>query len=172
MSIKLKKSFNPTLSEKLNYTIRFSNRIHHPHAGHMGAVTSTEFTILDGENISRSGCKFDDVDGIIRVFRIVDGNKKIVYENQGTIDYEKGEIILNLFNPSAYIGSSLDIIAKPENQDVRPLREQVVLISESNINITMNDVSSVRTGLITETQTSTTTTTSATSTSTSSSSTY
>ena len=133
LSIKLKKSFNPTLSEKLNYTIRFSNRIHHPHAGHMGAVTSTEFTILDGENISRSGCKFDDVDGIIRVFRIVDGNKKIVYENQGTIDYEKGEIILNLFNPSAYIGSSLDIIAKPENQDVRPLREQVVLISESNI---------------------------------------
>ena len=106
------------------------------------------------------------------MFRIVDGNKKIVYENQGTIDYEKGEIILNLFNPSAYIGSSLDIIAKPENQDVRPLREQVVLISESNINITMNDVSSVRTGLITETQTSTTTTTSATSTSTSSSSTY
>tara|TARA_B100001939_G_C16947011_1_gene620707 strand:+ start:905 stop:2785 length:1881 start_codon:yes stop_codon:yes gene_type:complete len=172
LSIKLKKSFNPTLSEKLNYTIRFSNRIHHPHAGHMGAVTSTEFTILDGENISRSGCKFDDVDGIIRVFRIVDGNKKIVYENQGTIDYEKGEIILNLFNPSAYVGSSLDIIAKPENQDVRPLREQVVLISESNINITMNDVSSVRTGLITETQTSTTTTTSATSTSTSSSSTY
>ncbi len=172
LSIKLKKSFNPTLNEKLNYTIRFSNRIHHPHAGHMGAVTSTEFTILDGENISRSGCKFDDVDGIIRVFRIVDGNKKIVYENQGTIDYEKGEIILNLFNPSAYIGSSLDIIAKPENQDVRPLREQVVLISESNINITMNDVSSVRTGLITETQTSTTTTTSATSTSTSSSSTY
>ena len=172
LSIKLKKSFNPTLSEKLNYTIRFSNRIHHPHAVHMGAVTSTEFTILDGENISRSGCKFDDVDGIIRVFRIVDGNKKIVYENQGTIDYEKGEIILNLFNPSAYIGSSLDIIAKPENQDVRPLREQVVLISESNINITMNDVSSVRTGLITETQTSTTTTTSATSTSTSSSSTY
>ena len=172
LSIKLKKSFNPTLSEKLNYTIRFSNRIHHPHAGHMGAVTSTEFTILDGENISRSGCKFDDVDGIIRVFRIVDGNKKIVYENQGTIDYEKGEIILNLFNPSAYIGSSLDIIAKPENQDVRPLREQVVLISESNINITMNDVSSVRTGLITETQTSTTTTTSATSTSTSSSSPY
>ena len=45
-------------------------------------VTSTEFTILDGENISRSGCKFDDKDGDISVFRIVDGNKKIVYENK------------------------------------------------------------------------------------------
>ena len=126
----------------------------------MGSITSTEFTILDGENISRSGCKFDDNDGIIRIFRIVDGAKQIVYENQGTVDYDKGEILLSLFNPSAYVGSSLDIIVNPQNQDVQPLREQVVLISESNVNITMNDVSSVRTGLTTVTQTSTTTTTS------------
>ena len=99
--------------------------------------------------------------------------KTIVYENQGTIDYDKGEILLSLFNPSAYVGSSLDIIVNPQNQDVQPLREQVVLISESNVNITMNDVSSVRTGLTTETQTSTsTTTTSTTTTSTTSSSSY
>tara|TARA_Y100000361_G_scaffold29928_2_gene24722 strand:+ start:629 stop:2500 length:1872 start_codon:yes stop_codon:yes gene_type:complete len=169
ISTKLKKSFNPTLNEKLNYTINFSNEIHHPHAGHMGAITSTEFTILDGENISRSGCKLDDVDGVIRVFRISDGNKKIVYENQGTVDYKKGEIVLNLFNPSAYVGSSLDIIAKPEKQDVKPLREQIVLISESNLTITMNDVSSVSSGVITATSTSATTTSTTT---TSTSSTY
>ena len=103
----------------------------------------------------------------------MDGNKQIVYENQGTVDYDKGEILLSLFDPTAYVGSSLDIIVNPQNQDVQPLREQVVLISESNVNITMNDVSSVRTGLTTATQTSTTTT-SATTTSatTSSSSTY
>ena len=173
LSLKLKKSFNPTLNQKLNYTIRFSNPIHHPHAGHLGAITSTEFTILDGENISRSGCKFDDLDGVIRIFRIVDGNKQIVYENQGTVDYDKGEILLSLFNPTAYVGASLDIIVNPQNQDVQPLREQVVLISESNVNITMNDVSSVRTGLTTATQTSTTTTsTTTTSATTSSSSTY
>ena len=71
------------------------------------------------------------------------------------------------------MGSSLDIIVNPQNQDVQPLREQVVLISESNVNITMNDVSSVRTGLTTTTQTSTsTTTTSTTTTSTTSSSSY
>ncbi len=172
LSMKLKKSFNPTLNQKLNYTIRFSNPIHHPHAGHMGSITSTEFTILDGENISRSGCKFDDNDGIIRIFRIVDGAKQIVYENQGTVDYDKGEILLSLFNPSAYVGSSLDIIVNPQNQDVQPLREQVVLISESNVNITMNDVSSVRTGLTTVTQTSTTTTTTTSSGTSTSSSTY
>jgi len=155
LSLKLKKSFNPTLNQKLNYTIRFSNPIYHPYADYIGAITSTEFTILDGENISRSGCKFDDMDGVIRIFRIVDGAKKIIYKNQGTIDYDKGEILLSLFNPTAYVGSTLDIIVNPLNQDVQPLREQVVLISESNVNITMNDVSSVRTGLTTTTQTST-----------------
>lgn len=155
LSLKLKKSFNPTLNQKLNYTIRFSNPIYHPYADYIGAITSTEFTILDGENISRSGCKFDDKDGVIRIFRIVDGAKKIIYKNQGTIDYDKGEILLSLFNPTAYVGSTLDIIVNPLNQDVQPLREQVVLISESNVNITMNDVSSVRTGLTTTTQTST-----------------
>ena len=169
LSVKLKKSFNPTLNEKLNYTIRFSNSIYHPHSGHLGSLTSTEFTILDGENISRGGCKFDDKDGIIRVFRMVDGSKTIVYDNQGTIDYKKGEIILNLFDPTAYVGSSLDIIATPTNQDVKPLREQLVLISESNLNITMNDVSSVRSGLSTSTDSSTSTTTTSTSTSTTSS---
>ena len=150
-SFKLKKSFVPTLNEKLNYTIKFSNPIYHPHTGFSGAVTSTEFSILDGENILRSGCKFEDNDGIMRIFRIVDGNKNIVYENQGTVDYDKGEISLSLFNPSSFTGSTLDFICIPVNQDVTPLREQIVLLSESNINITMNDVSSVRSGLVTQT---------------------
>ena len=167
VTMKLKKSINPTLNEKLNYSIKFSNPIHYPHVGHLGAVTSTEFTILDGENISRSGCKFDDKDGDIRVFRIVDGIKTIVYDKQGTVDYKKGEVTLNLFNPSAYVGSTLDIIIKPDKLDVRPLREQVVLISESNLNITMNDVSSVKSGLTTATDTGATTTSTTTSTSTS-----
>ena len=167
VTMKLKKSINPTLNEKLNYSIKFSNPIHYPHVGHLGAVTSTEFTILEGENISRSGCKFDDKDGDIRVFRIVDGIKTIVYDKQGTVDYKKGEVTLNLFNPSAYVGSTLDIIIKPDKLDVRPLREQVVLISESNLNITMNDVSSVKSGLTTATDTGATTTSTTTSTSTS-----
>ena len=74
-----------------------------------------------------------------------------------------------MFDPTAYVGSSLDIIATPTNQDVKPLREQLVLISESNLNITMNDVSSVRSGLTTSTDSSTSTTTTSTSTSTTSS---
>ena len=110
-----------------------------------------------------------DCDGVLRdlIPAIVDGIKTIVYDKQGTVDYKKGEVTLNLFNPSAYVGSTLDIIIKPDKLDVRPLREQVVLISESNLNITMNDVSSVNSGLTTATDTGATTTSTTTSTSTS-----
>ena len=166
MEIKLKKSFTPTLNSKLNYTINFSNGINHPHAGHTGALTSTEFDILDSQDILRTQCKFDDLDGEIRVYRIVDGKKTIVYPSQGTIDYVSGQILLSSFNPVSYDGSSLDLIANPSSPDVVPLREQIVLISESNVTITMNDVGSVQSGLTSEatsqlsTSTSTVTTTS------------
>ncbi len=147
MNIKLKKTFTPTLSEKLNYTINFSNAIYHPHTGHVGALTSSEFNILDGQDILRENCKFDDKDGVIRIYRIVNGEKTIVYSTMGTIDYISGQILLNSFSPITYNGTTLDLTVSPSSNDVTPLREQVVLISSSNITLTMNDVSSVKSGL-------------------------
>ena len=153
--MKLKKSLTPTLNTKINYTINFNNEIHYPHAGHMGSLSSTEFSILDGQDILRLNCKLDDKDGKVRVFRFVDGKKVIVFDEQGTIDYKTGKIVLQSFNPSSYVGTSFDITVKPEIHDVKPLREQVVLISESNLSITMIDVSSTQSGLITATSSST-----------------
>jgi hypothetical protein len=147
MNIKLKKTFTPTLSEKLNYTINFSNAIYHPHTGHVGALTSSEFNILDGQDILRENCKFDDKDGVIRIYRIVNGEKTIVYSTMGTIDYISGQILLDSFSPITYNGTTLDLTVSPSSNDVTPLREQVVLISSSNITLTMNDVSSVKSGL-------------------------
>lgn len=175
--MKLKKSLTPTLNTKINYDVNFNNEIHYPHVGHMGSVTSTEFSILDGQDILRTSCKLDDKDGKIRIFRMVDGKKEILFNDQGTIDYKSGKIVLQSFNPSSYIGTSLDITITPEIQDVKPLREQVVLISESNLSISMIDNSGTVSGLLTATnsQTSTTTTsttTTSTSTSTTTSSAY
>lgn len=147
LTLNLKKTFIPTLNIKLNYTIKFSNSVFHPHTGHAGALTSSEFSILDGQDILRQTCKLDDLDGIIRVYRMVNGEKTIINATQGTIDYTTGKIVLNSFNPSTFNGSALDIIVKPTLTDVTPLREQLVLISSSNINLTMTDVGSVRSGL-------------------------
>ena len=140
-------------------------------------MTSSEFSILDGQDILKENCKFNDKDGAIRVFKIVNGEKNIIYSNIGTINYLTGKIVLESFSPVTYDGTTLDLTIIPTSSDVTPLREQIVLISESNINLTMNDVASVRSNSTTSATTSSATTTSTssattTSTSTSSSSSY
>ena len=139
----LVKEIIPNIGSSLTYTINFSNQIHHPHAGHLGAITSTEFTILDGENISRSGCKFDDKDGVIRIFRIVDGNKKIVYDNQGTIDYDTGAItinslsVLSVENIRGAASTKIELTVVPSSNDVVPVRDQILEIDTANSSITV-----------------------------------
>ena len=161
----LVKEFIPTIGSSLTYTINFSNEIHHPHSGHAGAVSSTNFSILDGEDILRTNCSLDDLDGVIRIFRLVNNKKTIVNANLGTIDYITGKILLNSFNPTAFDGSTLQITVMPESYDIIPLREQIVQISSSLLTVNINDISSVKSGSQTFTSTSSSTTTSSTTTS-------
>ena len=98
IKVYLKKTITPTLNQKLNYTISFNNEIHHPHAGHMGALTSSEFSIKDGQDILRENCKFDDSKGDLRIFRMQDDQKVIVNALAGTVNYDTGRIQINNFN--------------------------------------------------------------------------
>jgi len=150
----LVKEFIPTIGSSLTYTINFSNQIHHPHSGYIGAITSTNFSIVDGENVLRTDCSLDDLDGIIRIFRLVNNKKTIVNANLGTIDYISGKIVLNSFNPTAFVGSKLQITSIPESYDIIPLREQIVQISSSLLTVNVNDISSVKSGTQTFTSTS------------------
>ena len=140
----LVKEFIPTIGSSLTYNINFSNAIVHPHSGHIGALSSTKFTIVDGENILRTNCALDDLDGVIRVFRLVNNKKTIVNSSLGTIDYTTGKIILNSFNPTAFVGSTLQITVSPESYDIIPLREQIIQISSSLLTVNVNDISAIK----------------------------
>ena len=167
----LVKEIIPNIGSSLTYTINFSNQIHHPHAGHIGGITSTNFSILDGEDILRTNCSLDDFDGVIRIFRLVNNKKTIVNANLGTVDYVNGKVVLNSFNPTAFEGSTLQITAMPESYDIIPLREQIVEISSSLLTVNINDISSIKSGSQTYTTSSTSSTTSSTTTSSTTSST-
>ena len=142
----LVKEFIPTIGSSLTYNVNFSNAIVHPHSGHIGALSSTKFTIVDGENILRTNCALDDLDGVIRVFRLVNNKKTIVNSSLGTIDYTTGKIILNSFNPTAFVGSTLQITVSPESYDIIPLREQIIQISSSLLTVNVNDISAIKSG--------------------------
>jgi len=104
-------------------------------------VSSTAFTASDGNTYTL----VDDGVGIIKLARstytastgTVSVNSPAVYmiladgsENQGTIDYTTGKVVLNNFNPytisDGSTGIKFNVTPSVNNQDVTPLREQIL----------------------------------------------
>jgi len=143
-NIRLKKIFIPTLNTKLSYDLRFNNAIYHPHTGHAPALSSTAFSINDEKDVLREDCKIKDMNSMLKVYRTDnEGKEHIVRENIGTIDYITGKVLINSFDPASYTGAEISITIIPVLSDVLSLREQLITIQESDINLKMNDTSLV-----------------------------
>jgi hypothetical protein len=72
--------------------------------------------------------------------------------NAGTVDYDTGTVVLTNFRPTSYTGDSISIIVAPLQPNIVPVRNQIILMSQSEINIidditgkTLTSVSSVET---------------------------
>ena len=129
-SIKYQMRISPvTLATTSTYTMEFNNTLT------KGTVTTTSFTQSDGNTYSL----IDDSAGVIKVVRTTAGvvDSPIVYftiadgsQNQGTIDYDTGKVVLNNFNPYTISDGTTNIkfTVTPgiNNQDITPLREQIL----------------------------------------------
>lgn len=85
--------------------------------------------------------------GVISIFKIdSNGNPITVAKNAGTVNYEKGEIILNTINitETSASNSVIEIQAIPESNDVVGLRDLYVTldISKSTINMVRDVIAS------------------------------
>ena len=136
-----------TLAVTSTYTLEFNNPVT------KSTVSSTAFTASDGYTYTL----VDDGAGIIKLVRstytttAVTIDSPVMYmtlldgsENQGTIDYDTGKIVLNNFNPYTISDGSTNIkfTVTPgiNNQDITPLREQIIItdtVDAASINITM-----------------------------------
>jgi hypothetical protein len=92
-----------------------------------------------------TGCKIQDANGVIQVYRTSGQDRILVDSDAGTITYTTGKMALVGFFPIA-IGSvstgnttPLEVTVVPSSSDVLPLREQIILIEEGDITITMVD---------------------------------
>ena len=147
-SIKYQLRMAPTtLGVTSTYTLEFNNSLT------KSSVSSTAFTASDGYTYTL----VDDGAGIIKLVRstytttAVTIDSPVMYmtlldgsENQGTIDYDTGKIVLNNFNPYTISDGSTNIkftvTPGTNNQDITPLREQILTTDTTDaasINITM-----------------------------------
>ena len=91
-TVKIRKSFTPTLSSSTKYDVYFRNAIYNPHSGHESVLSSTGFKI---SGINNEMFLDDDGLGNVRLYYLVSGIKTVQNATQGTIDYATGQITLN-----------------------------------------------------------------------------
>ena len=127
--IKYQQRITPaTLDTPVTYTLNFNNSLD------TASVVSTSFVATDGNTYS-----LVDVSGIIKAAKTTSGvvDSPAVYftlpdgtENQGTIDYTTGKIVLNSFRPvtitDATSNIKLTVTPSINNSDITPLREQIL----------------------------------------------
>ena len=143
-TVKIRKSFIPTLGSSAAYNIYFRNALYNPHSGH----NSTGGGILSSTGFKVTGSNFEmflDEDGLgnVRRYYLVSGVKTYANNTQGTIDYASGQITLNSLNIASIsnirgaASTILEITVQPSSNDVIPVRDQIVEIDVANSLITV-----------------------------------
>ena len=141
-TVKIRKSFTPTLSSSTKYDVYFRNAIYNPHSGHEAVLSSTGFKISGNTNEM-----FLDDDGMgnVRVYYLVSGIKTVHNDKQGTIDYTTGQITLNslsvasISNIRSVASTKIEITVSPSSNDVVPVRDQILEIDVENSTVNVSE---------------------------------
>ena len=143
MDIKVYTTFTPSIASAVTYNFYFNNAVKHPFDGYEGAISSSTFSYSDVSGTTYTNCRLDDLNGFIRVYRMVNTVKTIVRENIGTINYTTGLLTLSAFNPSAITNNIVNIFFEPATNDLVPVREQILQINDSDVTCNTTDVNAV-----------------------------
>ena len=138
VDLKLRKQFMPTLGTASSYVLSYQNAFHYPHTGHLGSITSTEFTY---NTYTGSSIKLNSTGGLT-ITALVSGVETTVVENAGTVDQTTGVITLSDFAPSAVTDNMLKVDAKPDSNDITSARDYIVRIQEADITLNITDITS------------------------------
>ena len=143
-TLKLRKTFTPTLSTSTNYTVNFSNALYNPHSGHNtssgGILSSTGFKVANDSNVYFFD---DDGEGNVRRYYLVGSVRTYVDNTAGTITYSSGAIAINALtiasieNIRGAASTVVELTVTPSSNDVVPVRAQTIDIDVSNSTFTV-----------------------------------
>lgn len=134
LNIKLKYRIVPPINIPTLFDINFNTEINKgDSANGLSTLSSTGF-IYKGLT-SYLG---DDGQGEIYIYRIFDNRKVIFERGAGTINYALGKIkIPALRVESIPTGDVIDLYVLPQITDVSPIRNQIILIEDEDISVTV-----------------------------------
>ena len=143
-TLKLRKTFTPTLSTSTNYTVDFSNALYNPHTEHNkaagGILSTTGFKVANDTNVYFFD---DDGNGNIRRYYLIGSVRNYVDSTAGTINYSTGALAFNALtiasieNIRGSASTVIECTVTPSSNDIVPVRNQVVDIDISNSTFTV-----------------------------------
>ena len=143
-TLKIRKSFTPTIGSSTNYTVSFSNALYNPHSGHNASAGG--ILVSSGFKIGSSANEYffdDDGAGNIRRYYLVGVVRTYADNSAGTIDYATGAIAVNALNISSIsnirglASTIVELTVTPNSNDIVPLRNQILNIDVANSSITV-----------------------------------
>ena len=143
-TLKLRKTFTPSLNTSINYTVDFSNALYNPHTEHNkaagGILSTTGFKITNDSNVYFFD---DDGNGNIRRYYLIGSVRNYVDNTAGTINYSTGALAFNALtiasieNIRGSASTVVECTVTPSSNDVVPVRNQVIDIDVANSNFTV-----------------------------------
>ena len=144
-TLRIRKTFTPTLASSTRYDIYFRNGLYNPHSGHKaaqgGILVSSGFKITG--DTSTVFYLDDDGEGNVRRYSLSGATRVYANSTQGTINYTTGQITINSLNVASVEnirGSSstvIELTVQPNSNDIVPVRDQILEIDTSNSSITV-----------------------------------
>lgn len=128
-TIKLRREVQPRFNVNAQYVVNIGNPIYNV----------TESFVSTGFYMPESGDRIfylrDDASGRVMLYYVDAGGEVIVNSSIGTVDYAKGIITVKGLNISSIDGTIWEFIVRPESYDVIGLRNQIIDIPTTKINV-------------------------------------
>jgi len=135
--LKLRYRILPQLNTPTKYEIFLNNAVDRGDiANGVASVTSNLFLYKGSATLIA-----DDGKGVLNYYRL-SGNTRVIFEaNAGTIDYETGQLVVNLLDVGGYVDNKqyIDISVTPLQNDILPERNQIILIDDADIKVSTVD---------------------------------
>ena len=128
--ITMQKRIEPSLGRGITYILNYNNPIFHPETGFKPVLSSTTFGYFD-PSIGQIVDAFldDDGNGLVRVFKLVDLERRIINICQGTINYDTGKVELINFQPETLPGGiTISVNVQPAALDINVKFNQILQV--------------------------------------------
>ena len=137
--IKIRRNLNAAINSNAQYELCFGNQFHVRSSGY--SIKSTGFKIRNNPNtLYLADYPMSSTMGRIFFFYLDSvGNPVVINNSAGTVDYTKGEILLNSVNIISTVKSNniIEVQAIPESNDIIGLKDLYISLDIASSNFTM-----------------------------------